>query len=76
MGPGVEVGASGSCSGLFKQAGEESPNTARRSASCVRLGRRKRGSCRQYPAGTESITEKTHPGFFYKKKPRKGEKVV
>lgn len=76
MGPEAEDGASGSRSGLLLQAGEESPNTARQSASCVRLGRRKRGSCRQYPAGTESITENTHPVFFDEKKARKGEKVV
>ncbi len=76
MGPEAEAGASGSRPALVKQSGEESPNTTRQSASRVRLERRKRGSCRQYPAGTESITEKIHPGFFDKKKPRKGEKVM
>jgi hypothetical protein len=76
LSPGAEAGASGSRSDLCRQVGEESPNTARQSASCVRLERRKRGSCRQYPAGTESITENIHPGFFDKKKSRKGEKVV
>jgi hypothetical protein len=76
LGPGAEAGASGSRSALFRQSGEESPNTTRQSASRVRLGRRKRGSRRQHPAGTESITENTHPDFFDEKKPRKGEKVM
>ena len=76
MDPEAEAGASGSRPILVIQDREESPNTTRQGASRVRLGRRKRGSGRQHPAGTESITEKTRPDFFDKKKPRKGEKVV
>ena len=76
MGPEAEAGASGSRPILVIQDREESPNTTRQGASRVRLGRRKRGSGRQHPAGTESITENIHPGFFAMKKPRKGEKVV
>jgi hypothetical protein len=76
LGPEAEVGASGSRSIPRKWGGEESPNTIRQGASRIRLWRKKRGSCRQYLAGTDSITENTHLDFFERRHRETGEKVV
>jgi hypothetical protein len=36
---------------------------------------KKRGTCRQYPAGTDSITENIHPDIFVRRNRETGEMV-